>query len=163
MFLSITDASKIVGISKNQIYVMRRQGKLTFNLDGRGIEESELARVFPKEMSHHLSSKSSSSIIKNTHDYKDDILAVTPNGEHSYIKDKQGNILKTENSLFLTQEIAHLKDKLNIMEENKKFLEKQLEMEQDRTQKLIESVQHQTKFLLPKEDKQSISFWRWKK
>lgn len=145
MFLSVTDASKIVGISKNQIYVLRRQGKITFNLDGRGIEESELARVFPKEMSHYLSSNSSSSVTNNIGDYKDNTPPVTDNDQ------------------LLHQKIAHLTDKISMMEENEKFLKKQLDMEQDRTQKLIDSVQHQTKFLLPKEDKQSTYFWRWKK
>jgi hypothetical protein len=163
MILSVTKASGILGVSKNHLYVLRRRGKLTFNLDGRGIEDSELARVFPKEMSNYFSSITSSDVNKNTDDYKDEILTVTPNRELSYIKDRDGKIIAVENTQLLSQEISHLTDKISMMEENERFLKKQLEMEQDRTQKLIESVQHQTKFLLPKGEKQSTSFWRWKK
>lgn len=145
MILSVTKASGILGVSKNHLYVLRRRGKITFNLDGRGIEESELARVFPKEMSNYFSSITSSSVSKNTDDYNHEIPPITDNDQ------------------LLHQKIDHLTDKISMMEENEKFLKKQLDMEQDRTQKLIESVQHQTKFLLPKEDKQSTPFWRWKK
>ena len=50
MILNVSDAAKKAGIARSTLYKMKKTGAISFTLgtDGKsGIEESELARVFP--------------------------------------------------------------------------------------------------------------------
>jgi hypothetical protein len=136
MILSITEAAKKAKVSRSHLYSLKNKGKISFIVDEHGkntIELSELARVFPKVMSSISSSKTSLKASQKTHDDKP--------------KDKMSIEL-------LSLKVASLQEKTN-------FLEQQLSLEQDRNSRLIETLQHQTKYLLPPE-KNPKSFWkRW--
>ena len=60
MVLSITEAAKKVGIGRSTLYAMKKKGSISFieKKDGTmGIDQSELARVFPDKTSMSSSSK----------------------------------------------------------------------------------------------------------
>jgi hypothetical protein len=137
MILSITEAAKKARVSRSHLYSLKNKGKISFITDEHGknmIELSELARVFPKVMSLVSSSKTSLKTSQKTPDDKP--------------KDKMSIEL-------LSLKLASLQEKTN-------FLEQQLSLEQDRNSRLIETLQHQTKYLLPVEVKTPKSFWkRW--
>ena len=135
MIISITEAAKKAKVSRSHLYVLKNKGKISFIVDDLGknaIELSELARVFPKVMPKISSSKTS---LKTAEKARDD---------------------KTENKMrveLLTQKVASLQEKAD-------FLEQQLSLEQDRNSRLIETLQNQTKHLLPIAENMKKPFWK---
>jgi hypothetical protein len=142
MILSISEAARRAKVSRPYLYMLKRKGKISFvknENEQNGIELSELARLYPKVMLTNSSSVTSPSVNNETSEYSYDTHV---------------------NKELINQKIDYLQEKISMLENKNSFLEKQLEMEQGRTSKLLDTVEHQTKFLLPKGEDRSKSFWR---
>lgn len=135
MILSITEAAKKAKVSRSHLYTLKNKGKISFTIDELGkntIELSELARVFPKVIPKTSSSKTSFKTAEKARDYK------------------TGDKMSIE---LLTHQVAYLQEKTT-------FLEQQLSLEQDRHSKLIDTLQNQTKHLLPIAENPKKPFWK---
>jgi len=135
MILSITEAAKKAKVSRSHLYTLKNKGKISFIVDDLGknsIELSELARVFPKVIPKTSALKTS---FKTSEKTRDD---------------------KTNDKL----SIALLTHKVDALQEKANFLEQQLSLEQDRNSRLIETLQNQTRHLLPIAENLKKPFWK---
>ena len=133
MILSITEAAKKAKVSRSHLYSLKNKGKISFIVDDLGKNVIELSELARVFPKVIPKTSSSKTSFKNSEKTRDDKMSIE----------------------LLSLKLASLQEKTS-------FLEQQLSLEQDRNSRLIETLQHQTKYLLPVEVKTPKSFWkRW--
>ncbi len=131
MILSITEAAKKAKVSRSHLYTLKNKGKISFIVDDLGKNSIELSELARIFPKVIPKTSASKTYLKTSEKTRDDKMSIA----------------------LLTHKVDALQEKTN-------FLEQQLSLEQDRNSRLIETLQNQTRHLLPLAENLKKPFWK---